>query len=132
MAETFDCPKCGAPVKFTSLEQAAAGTVSCVYCGDTILIPEQLRPIPPEPVRVLDNPKEDDDPEVYDSAYDRFRQADREMADTDDLSVFKAADIEKTKKHSAGYVITWVLIGISPIIVLILVAACLILGSSAH
>jgi DNA-directed RNA polymerase subunit RPC12/RpoP len=42
---TFACPKCGAPLR------AAEGVlqVECEYCGSTVVVPAELRPVPPPP-----------------------------------------------------------------------------------
>ena len=42
MAETFDCPKCGAPVKYSSAEQGDVEMITCPYCGESIVIPEAM------------------------------------------------------------------------------------------
>ncbi len=47
MADTFDCPRCGAPVKYNSAEQGYLETISCPYCGESIVIPAEMRPQPP-------------------------------------------------------------------------------------
>ena len=44
MAGTFDCPKCGAPVKYNSAEQGNLATITCLYCGESIVIPAAMRP----------------------------------------------------------------------------------------
>jgi NHL repeat len=42
---TFDCPKCGAPVMYESVNNPAgdATTVRCGYCNSTLMVPDQLR-----------------------------------------------------------------------------------------
>lgn len=44
---TFDCPSCAAPVFVDASER----TVRCEYCGNNLMVPEELRaaPIPPLP-----------------------------------------------------------------------------------
>jgi hypothetical protein len=45
MAATFDCPKCGGPLKFDP--EPGQETVECPYCHETVIIPDDLRiPIP--------------------------------------------------------------------------------------
>jgi 3-keto-disaccharide hydrolase len=45
MTATFDCPKCGAPLKF-DLEPGQE-TVECSFCHETVIIPDDLRiPLP--------------------------------------------------------------------------------------
>lgn len=45
MTETFDCPKCGAPLK--SELHPGEEIVVCPYCNETVIIPEELRiPLP--------------------------------------------------------------------------------------
>jgi hypothetical protein len=43
MAESLDCPKCGAPVDLNTVEQSDAGTIKCPYCGETVVLPKGLR-----------------------------------------------------------------------------------------
>ena len=43
MAETFNCPKCGAPLSFDSDTQGAQDTIACPYCSETVIVPESLR-----------------------------------------------------------------------------------------
>ncbi|MCU1265572.1 MAG: hypothetical protein JWM21_1890 [Acidobacteria bacterium] len=42
---TFDCPKCGAPVSFDSVNdpQGVATTVRCGYCNSSLMVPDALR-----------------------------------------------------------------------------------------
>ncbi len=42
---TFDCPKCGAPVSFESVNDARgnAATVRCGYCNSSLMVPDALR-----------------------------------------------------------------------------------------
>jgi DNA-directed RNA polymerase subunit RPC12/RpoP len=47
MADSFDCPKCGAPVKYNSAEQGNLATITCLYCGESIVIPAAMRSQPP-------------------------------------------------------------------------------------
>jgi len=47
MAASFDCPKCGAPVKYSSVEQGYLETITCPYCGESIVIPVGMRGKPP-------------------------------------------------------------------------------------
>jgi DNA-directed RNA polymerase subunit RPC12/RpoP len=53
MADTFDCPKCGAPVKYNSAEQGYLETITCPYCGESIVIPAEMHPQPPAPQPVF-------------------------------------------------------------------------------
>jgi hypothetical protein len=51
MAETFDCPKCGAPINFDPDQHLDQATMTCPYCGDSIVIPKNIRrssPVQPE------------------------------------------------------------------------------------
>lgn len=41
MTITLKCPNCGAPAKY---ERGPGQTVTCEYCGGTIVVPEELRP----------------------------------------------------------------------------------------
>ncbi|MDR3574141.1 MAG: hypothetical protein P4L50_09775 [Anaerolineaceae bacterium] len=49
MAESFDCPKCGAPINFDADQHLDQQTMSCPYCGDSIIIPKNLRRSAPQP-----------------------------------------------------------------------------------
>ena len=54
MPQTFDCPKCGAPVKYersTSLS-AAESTVRCDYCHSQLIAPNELAGRPAQVVRI--------------------------------------------------------------------------------
>ncbi|MDQ3817474.1 MAG: hypothetical protein M3362_07260, partial [Acidobacteriota bacterium] len=42
----FSCPDCGASIK---AEVFDAATVECPYCNSSVVVPEELRPAPPEP-----------------------------------------------------------------------------------
>ncbi|MGA7730726.1 MAG: NHL repeat-containing protein [Chloroflexia bacterium] len=44
-AASFKCPHCAAPVPF----QYGQHTVECAYCGNTVIVPPELRPPPPQP-----------------------------------------------------------------------------------
>jgi hypothetical protein len=39
MAETFNCPTCGAPLETDGKET----TIHCEYCGETVIVPQSLR-----------------------------------------------------------------------------------------
>jgi uncharacterized Zn finger protein (UPF0148 family) len=55
MADSFNCPKCGAPVIYNSAEQGNLDMITCPYCGESIVIPAEMRPKPPAPQpRVVD------------------------------------------------------------------------------
>ncbi len=45
--QTFDCPKCGAPVTY---QPGAGATARCVYCNSQLAVPDQLRG---QPARVI-------------------------------------------------------------------------------
>ncbi|HMD87806.1 MAG TPA: hypothetical protein VKF38_01465 [Anaerolineaceae bacterium] len=49
MAETFDCPKCGAPINFEPDQHLDQETMPCPYCGESIIIPANLRRSTPIP-----------------------------------------------------------------------------------
>jgi DNA-binding beta-propeller fold protein YncE/DNA-directed RNA polymerase subunit RPC12/RpoP len=42
MPQTFDCPKCGAPVKYERPTSAAKSTVRCDYCHSQLIAPNEL------------------------------------------------------------------------------------------
>jgi hypothetical protein len=46
MAESFECPKCGAPMQYNSQEQGYRETMPCPYCGESVIIPADLRKQP--------------------------------------------------------------------------------------
>lgn len=41
--ESFDCPKCGAPIQYNSAEQGYKETIPCPFCGESIIVPQELR-----------------------------------------------------------------------------------------
>jgi hypothetical protein len=43
MAESFNCPKCGAPLSYNSQEQNNQESITCPYCSETVIVPETLR-----------------------------------------------------------------------------------------
>ena len=47
--QTFDCPKCGAPVTYDP--NTARGTARCSYCGSQLALPDELRG---RPAHVID------------------------------------------------------------------------------
>src|SRR5579859_6399389 len=47
MAETFNCPSCGAPLTATPGQTE----VRCEFCGNTVIVPESVRTPLPEPYR---------------------------------------------------------------------------------
>ncbi|MDX6613356.1 MAG: hypothetical protein QOD75_2542 [Blastocatellia bacterium] len=46
---TFDCPKCGAPVSYAA-NQFAVGTARCAYCNSQLAVPDELHN---QPARVI-------------------------------------------------------------------------------
>ncbi len=42
MAESFDCPRCGAPLQYNSEEQGNQETITCPYCGESVIVPESM------------------------------------------------------------------------------------------
>jgi len=72
MADSFDCPKCGAPVKNNLAEQGNQATITCLYCGESIVIPAAMRSEAPasQPMQVdkedrhIPNPADLDKPFV--------------------------------------------------------------------
>jgi len=45
MAQVFQCPSCSGPLK----PDGAATTVTCPYCGDSVIVPPELRTPAPHP-----------------------------------------------------------------------------------
>jgi hypothetical protein len=43
MADTFECPKCGAPMHYNSQEMGYRETIPCPYCGESVVVPSELR-----------------------------------------------------------------------------------------
>src|ERR1041385_6942749 len=54
MPQTFDCPKCGAPVSYEPSPDLSArkSTVRCDYCHSQLIAPNELAGQPPQLVRV--------------------------------------------------------------------------------
>ncbi|HKU74658.1 MAG TPA: hypothetical protein VJR02_12105 [Pyrinomonadaceae bacterium] len=54
MPKTFDCPKCGAPVKYerSSDPNDTKSTVRCDYCHSQLIAPNELTGRPPQIVRI--------------------------------------------------------------------------------
>lgn len=52
MPQTFDCPKCGAPVKYERPTSAAKSTVRCDYCHSQLIAPNELAGQPAQVIRV--------------------------------------------------------------------------------
>src|ERR1044072_2878689 len=52
MPQTFDCPKCGAPVKYERPMSAAKATVRCDYCHSQLIAPNELAGQPAQIIRV--------------------------------------------------------------------------------
>jgi DNA-directed RNA polymerase subunit RPC12/RpoP len=54
MPQTFDCPKCGAPVKYEQSPSlsAAKATVRCDYCHSQLIAPNELAGKPAQVVRI--------------------------------------------------------------------------------
>ena len=52
MPQTFDCPKCGAPVKYEQPTSAAKSTVRCDYCHSQLIAPNELAGQPAQVIRV--------------------------------------------------------------------------------
>ena len=54
MSQTFDCPKCGAPVKYEPSQDLSASksTVRCDYCHSQLIAPNELAGRPAQVVRI--------------------------------------------------------------------------------
>jgi DNA-binding beta-propeller fold protein YncE len=54
MPQTFDCPKCGAPVKYERSfdPSAASSTVRCDYCHSQLMAPDELAGRPAQVIRI--------------------------------------------------------------------------------
>src|SRR3977135_3328338 len=50
--QTFDCPKCGAPVTYDP--NTARGTARCSYCGSQLALPDELRGQPAQVISQID------------------------------------------------------------------------------
>jgi hypothetical protein len=53
MANTFDCPKCGAPIDEADIGEDNDASVICKYCGKTVIVPPELRKQPPVVVQTI-------------------------------------------------------------------------------
>ena len=64
MAQTFNCPSCGAPLEIDGDKTS----IVCKFCGDTVAVPEEFRPRPveasPAPVEAQPWPSQDDESPV--------------------------------------------------------------------
>jgi len=45
MAEAFECPHCGAPLDYSG----TAETIRCPFCGNSVIVPPEVRSAPPPP-----------------------------------------------------------------------------------
>ncbi|MBU0494673.1 MAG: hypothetical protein KKA73_29355 [Chloroflexi bacterium] len=45
MAQTFNCPSCGASLDYDGGDDPV---IRCAYCKSTVIVPEELRPAPPQ------------------------------------------------------------------------------------
>ena len=52
MPESFDCPRCGAPMKYDSATQGDQETITCPYCGESVIVPESLRQHNPQVINL--------------------------------------------------------------------------------
>jgi len=43
MPESFDCPRCGAPLQYNAEQDGNKETITCPYCGESVIVPESLR-----------------------------------------------------------------------------------------
>ena len=61
MSQTFDCPKCGAPVRYErpSDPNATRSTVRCDYCHSQLVAPNELAGQPARVVRAAHGHRED-------------------------------------------------------------------------
>src|SRR5439155_12829966 len=50
--QTFDCPKCGAPVTYDP--NTAGGTARCSYCQSQLALPDELRGQPAQIISHID------------------------------------------------------------------------------
>jgi hypothetical protein len=48
MTESFECPQCGAPLKYNSEEHGYKEIITCPYCGESVIVPESLRQNTPQ------------------------------------------------------------------------------------
>jgi DNA-directed RNA polymerase subunit RPC12/RpoP len=52
MPESFDCPRCGAPMQYNSQEQGSKETITCPYCGESVIVPESMRSHAPQVINL--------------------------------------------------------------------------------
>ncbi len=55
MAELFNCPSCGAPLDYDAEKQGRKGTISCPYCGESVIIPEALRELADHSYQIIES-----------------------------------------------------------------------------
>ncbi len=111
MADSFNCPKCGAPVKYDSAEQGDSKTIPCPYCGESILIPVELRRRPPA---AQPNPINPQDRELLQELLQQ------EEASTTNTDWSKVAADSKRKRSIGNYIgYAGVIIGLTPIVIMI-------------
>ncbi len=48
--QTFQCPNCGSPLTAHGSDKE----IQCSYCGSTVIVPEELRDVPPPPAPVFE------------------------------------------------------------------------------
>jgi|GEM_PF-1787569 len=52
MSESFDCPKCGAPMQYDGEKEGYKETITCPYCGESVIVPENLRSHAPQVINL--------------------------------------------------------------------------------
>ncbi|MGD0002968.1 MAG: hypothetical protein ABSE06_01925 [Anaerolineaceae bacterium] len=52
MSDSFDCPKCGAPLQYDGEKEGYKETITCPYCGESVIVPENLRTHAPQMINV--------------------------------------------------------------------------------
>lgn len=71
MSETFSCPTCGGPLKY---DGGSEYTVTCPFCGRTVIVPENLRTT--HPTKPVDQPAPTDkvdEAEIFQKIQELFR-----------------------------------------------------------
>ncbi len=52
MSKSFDCPKCGAPMQYDGEKEGYKETITCPYCGESVIVPENLRSHAPQVINL--------------------------------------------------------------------------------
>ena len=131
MTDSFDCPRCGAPVKYNSAEQGYLETITCPYCSESIIIPPSMRPQPPAP---QPNSSDAEDEELSEELLEAEKQ--KQTSPTPDWQKEEAKIVRQQKIDkkigTAGTIIGLVVGGIAliPVVIMGCVAIYAVISSA--